>query len=112
MIGLPAGCSINYAITIELRQMTNEIVDWYQLAGGRVETKEHYNHRGNRVTLKYVSYGNGKQCHYRQDGSGGVRLHFQGLDASAASMFLIKFYDVIESHNLKEHMERMAADVE
>ena len=110
MIGLPAGCSINYAITVELQQMTNEIVDWYQLVGGRVEVKEHYNHRGNRVTLKYVSYGNGKQCHYRQDGSGGVRLHFQGADAAVASMFLIKFYDVIETHNLKEHMDRMVTE--
>lgn len=110
MIGLPPGCSINYAITIELRQMTNEIVDWYQQVGGCIETKQHYNHRGNQVTSKYVSYGNGKQCHYRQDGSTGVRLHFQGADADAASMFLIKFYDVIETHNLKEHMDCVAAE--
>jgi len=107
MIGLPAGCTVTYSITVELKEMTKEIVEWYKQIGGVVTTENHYDHRGRQVSRDFVQYGKGKRCHYRADGSQGIRLHFHGDDASVASMFLIKFFDQIENHNLKEHMERV-----
>lgn len=107
MIGLPPGCTVNYAITVEITKMTNDIADWYKLIGGVVTNDDHYNHRGIKVTNIYVQYGRGKRCHYRQDGTRGIRLHFAGEDAAVASMFLIKFMDLVETHNLKEHAERI-----
>ena len=86
------------------------MVEWYRLIGGMVEKDEHYDHRGRQKTQYRVKYGTGKYCHHRADGTNGVRLHFHGNDAAVASMFLIKFIDYIENHNLKEHEERVAHD--
>lgn len=110
MIALPPGCTVTYAIWIDVKEMSNDIVDWFDLIGGNVTEKSHYNHRGNKVINKYVQYGKGKPCHYKQDGSAGIRLHFHGDDASAASMFIIKFMDKIVNHNMKEVQERIEFD--
>ena len=109
MIGLPPGCTVNYSIAIEIREMTREIVDWYRLIGGTVYEDESYDHRGRKVCREYVQYGSGKRCHYRADGTGGIRLHFNGQDASVASMFIIKFMHVIEEHNMSEQITRALA---
>jgi len=106
MIYLPPGCSVNYPIYIEIKEMTNAIVDWYKLIGGSVTIDETYDNRGRKKEREFVQYGKGKKCHYRADGSNGIRLHFAGEDASVASMFIIKFMDVIEQHNLREQSER------
>ena len=110
MIALPPGCTVNYAITIELSEMTADIANWYRLVGGSIREDVYYDHRGKERNIVYVQYGKGKPCHYRQDGSNGVRLHFDGADAPVASMFLIKFLELVETHNLQEHMERMHYD--
>lgn len=110
MIGLPPGCSVNYSITIEIDKLTNEMIAWYYLVGGGVKTEEHYDHRGRKVEKTFVQYGKGKWCHHRADGTNGTRLHFHGDDAAAASLFLIKFLESIENHNLKEHAERIEHD--
>ena len=38
-----------------------------------------------------------------EDGTNNVRLHFLGKDASTASVFLLKFNELVESHNMKEY---------
>lgn len=106
MIGLPLGCSVNYPIFIEIKEMNNAIIDWFRLIGGTVTTDSWYNHRGIKFDREFVQYGRGKKCYYRADGSGGIRLHFNGEDAAVASMFIIKFMHVVETHNLKEATER------
>lgn len=110
MIALPPGCTVNYPIFIEIDQLTDEIVEWYRLIGGTVTEKKHWNHRSREQTVKFVQYGRGKICYRRQDGTEGVRLHFNGEDAAVASMFIIKFMERVETHNLKEHEERQAED--
>ena len=59
---------------------------------------------GNNDCLK------GKRWHHHQNGAGGTRLHFHGDDASAASMFIMKFFDHITANNLREQMERHARE--
>lgn len=102
MISLPPGCSVAYSITIDVSELTSEMCDWYEQIGGTVTKESHWDYRGRQIDLPYVSY-NHKRCYHRKDGSKGVRLHFLGKDAAVASMFLIKFMEYVEQHNLKEH---------
>ena len=112
MIALPPGCTVVYPIWIDIDTLTEEILDWYRTVGGVVVFDRFWNSRGKEYNVPYVKYGKGKKCHYHQNNvpPGGVRLHFNGEDAAVASMFIIKFLDIIVNHNLKEQMERVAND--
>lgn len=105
MIALPPGCRVNYSVWIDIDLLSTDIVDWYEVIGGRVKEDIFWNSRGQEKNIKYVSYGRGKWCHHHQNGAGGTRLHFLGEDASVASMFILKFNEHITSHNLKEVSE-------
>lgn len=107
MIPLPRGCTVVYPIWIDIKDLSKDIIDWYETVGGKTKIDEYWTRRGDPHRIPYVAYGKGKWCHHHQNGEGGTRLHFDGSDASVASMFLIKFMDVIVNHNLKEHMERV-----
>lgn len=107
MIPLPKGCKVVYPIWIDIEKLSSEVVEWYETVGGRKKVDTYWTRREVSQSDVYVAYGNGKWCHHHQNGEGGTRLHFEGIDASVASMFLIKFMDVVINHNLKEHMEKM-----
>ena len=106
MITLPKGCSVPFTVVVEIDNLTEEMIEWYKMIGGHITQKEWYDHRGQHKTQTYVQYGQGKPCHYHQNGTGGVRLQFHGNDAATASVFIMKFFEHIESTNLKEQMER------
>jgi hypothetical protein len=86
------------------------MVEWYGMIGGKVYQDKWHDHRGREQSVYYVSYGRGKRCHHHHNGAGGTRLHFHGDDASAASMFIIKFFENITANNLQETMERLARE--
>ena len=111
MIALPLGCTVTYAVWIDVDRLTEEMIDWYRLVDGTVTVDRWYDHRGRECQLNYVSYGKGKRCHHHQNGEGGTRLHFHGDDASAASMFIMKFFEHITANNLQETMERLAREM-
>jgi hypothetical protein len=110
MIALPPGCTVTYAVWIDVDQLTDEMVEWYVMIGGNVYQDRWYDHRGKENTVNYVSYGPGKRCHHHHNGAGGTRLHFHGDDASAASMFIMKFFEHITNNNLQEQMQRVARE--
>jgi hypothetical protein len=110
MIQLPPGCTVTYAVWVDIKEMSNDIVNWYKLIGGTVTQDSWYNHRGTKIEREFVQYGKAKRCHYRQDGTGGIRLHFHGDDASVASMFLLKFNDIVENHNMQMVMKQYERD--
>lgn len=110
MIALPPGCTVTYAVWIDVDQLTDEMVEWYVMIGGNVYQDRWYDHRGKENTVNYVSYGLGKRCHHHHNGTGGTRLHFHGDDASAASMFIMKFFEHITNNNLQEQMQRVARE--
>jgi len=110
MIALPPGCTVNFSIWIDVDSLSTEMIEWYQLIGGAVKTGVFYDHRGTPKYEHFVQYGKAKFCHHHQNGSGGTRLHWHGDDAATASVFLIKFFDHVTQHNLKEQMERVALD--
>jgi hypothetical protein len=103
MIHLPPGCTVHYPIIIELVELTEEIVEWFKLVGGNTTVEEHYDHRGRKVSRPFVQYGLGKKSYYHADGTGHIRLQFQGRDAPVATMFILKFLDKIVNHNMKEY---------
>ena len=110
MIALPPGCTVTYAVWIDVNRLTEEMIDWYRLVDGTVTVDRWHDHRGRACQLNYVSYGKGKRCHHHQNGAGGTRLHFHGDDASAASMFIMKFFEHITNNNLPEQMQRVAQE--
>jgi hypothetical protein len=111
MISLPAGCTVTYAVWIDVTAMNQDIIDWYELIGGEVTTSSSFlDYQGRSKKITYVQYGKAKKCHYRQDGSGGVRLHFHGDDVSVASMFLLKFSDIVENHNMQRVLAQYEKD--
>lgn len=101
MIALPPGVTVNYFIAIELDKLTNEMVEWFEMVGGIVSYKQEWDWKGRESNKPLVKYGKGKQSYYRQDGSGGVRLNFHGEDASTATVFIIKFNEHVQQHNMK-----------
>lgn len=107
MIALPPGCTVNFPVKIDIIRLDDEIIEWYKTIGGNVYYDRFWNSLGKEVQQAYVSYGKGKRCHYHHNGqTGAVRLHFNGEDASVASMFVLKFMDNISGHNLEEVMLR------
>lgn len=111
MIALPPGCTVTYAVWVDVDRLTDEMIDWYRYVEGKVVQDKFYDTRGREQTVYYVSYSGGKRCHHHNNGHGGTRLHFHGKDASAASMFIIKFFDHITANNLQQVMERQAQEM-
>ena len=110
MIALPPGCTVTYAVYVDIDRLTDDMVDWYKLVDGTVYQDSWYDSRGREQRVNYVSYGKGKRCHHHHNGQGGTRLHFHGDDASAASMFIMKFFEHVTSNSLTEVMERHARE--
>jgi hypothetical protein len=110
MIALPPGCTVTYAVWVDVDRLNDEMVEWYGMVGGVVWKDRWYDMRGREQSVHYVSYGKGKRCHHHQNGAGGTRLHFHGDDASAASMFIMKFFEHVTNNNLTEVMERHARE--
>jgi hypothetical protein len=103
MIKLPPGCTVCYNIVIDIEELTPSMIDWYNTIEGRIKYDTYHNYKGQEVKQPYVAYGKSKWCHYHHNAPGhSVRLHFQGEDASVASMFLLKYMDLVMHHNLKE----------
>jgi hypothetical protein len=106
MIVLPPGCSVVFDVYIDVKKLTDKMIDWHRVVGGQVEERSmgYYRRNNNNETkLTYVRYGKAKWCHYN---GGSVRLRFMGSDASLATMFLLKFSDDVVSHNMQEAMDR------
>ena len=110
MIALPPGCTVTYAVWVDVDKLSEEMVEWYHMIGGTVLESKFWDNRGREQIVKYVNYGKGKRCHHHQNGSGGTRLHFHGDDASTASVFIMKFFEHITNNNLQEQMQRVAQE--
>lgn len=110
MIALPPGCTVTHAVWINIDQLTDEMVEWYAMIGGKVFKDTWQDKHGREQSVNYVSYGQGKRCHHHQNGTGGTKLHFHGNDASTASVFIMKFFEHITDNNLTEQMARVARD--
>ena len=106
MQALPPGCKVAYEIRFIVKDLTNEMGEWFNTIGGQATRVQWWDHRGREQYTKQVQYGKAKPSHRMQNGTGSESgeyiIRFDGADASTASMFLIKFMDYIQTHNLKE----------
>jgi len=102
MIQLPPGCKVAYEIRFMVPTLTDEMGEWFNMIGGQATMLKEYDWRGREHTIKQVQYGKAKPSYVTKDGTNLTLIRFDGADASTASMFLIKFIDQIQSHNLQE----------
>jgi len=102
MIQLPSGCKVAYEIRFTVGELTDEIGEWFNMIGGKAEAVKWWDSKGREHHTNQVQYGKAKASYKMQDGTGFHLVRFDGIDASVASMFLMKFLDQIISHNLKE----------
>lgn len=86
--------TVNYPVRVTVSQLTDDIIEWYEAIGGNIGFDYH--------KRKIVGYGNGKLCH-RYAGSAQCLLHFNGEDAGVCTMLLLRFHELIISHNLTEY---------
>jgi len=106
MIPLPPGCTVSYQIWIDVDRLTDDMSEWFEMIGGTVSCRRHEYHRsGGAIEHKSVQYGKAKPSYRRQDGTGYVKINFNGNDVATASMFLIKFSTHIVAHNMKQELE-------
>ena len=104
MIPLPPGCRVNFSIYIDVERLTDDMIEWYRLVGGEVTKDTYWDSRARQVDTTFVKYGRGKRS-YKYTGSSQVKLHFNGEDASIASLFVLKYLDLIINTNLQKQME-------
>ena len=106
MIPLPKGCKVGYEIRFMVKELTNDMGEWFLLQDGRCWAEEYYDNKGRRQMKKFVQYGTAKPSYAFQDGTCATLVRFSGTDASLASLFLMKYFDEIETHNMQEAFDR------
>ena len=106
MIALPQGCKVGYEIKFVVNDLTDDMGEWFLLQGGSAWATEEYDYRGRPRIVKHVRFGDAKPSYKMKDGTGNYLIRFVGIDASTASLFLLKYYDEIVNHNMQETMER------
>ena len=106
MITLPPGCTVGYEIKFIVHDLTDDMGQWFQMQEGSAWATEEFDHRGRKRVVKHVRFGKAKASYRMQDGTGNYIIRFAGVDASTASLFLLKYYDEIVSHNMQETMYR------
>lgn len=104
MIRLPPGCKFDYEIRFVVKELTDEVGEWFNMVGGKSYSIEVPGRR-NYQLIPHVQYGRAKASYKMQDGTGHYIVRFHGDDASVACMFLIKFLDLIDNHNMKDYQE-------
>jgi len=102
MQALPPGCKVAYEIRFIVGELTNEMGEWFNMIGGSATRTQWFDNKGREKFTCQVQYGKAKPSHRMQNSTGQNIVRFDGADASVASMFLIKFMDQIQTHNLRE----------
>lgn len=103
MIPLPPGVVINYNIKIIVSSLPLELFTWLRDVGAHVwvETKS-YDRKGQAREEPMVRFGRAKPSYHLQDGSNNVMLNFNSEDAGTALALLMKFNELVVSHNMRE----------
>lgn len=102
MISLPPGCTINYEVTVVVDKMSKEFLAWWQEIGGDVDEKFlGWNKSGKEMLEPTVKYGVGRWSH-KSAGNDEYLIRFRAEDANVALMMLIKWDNLIISHNMRE----------
>lgn len=103
MIPLPPGVTVNYNVKIIVSSLTIEMFEWLRDVGGRVWIEhKSFDRKGRAREEPMVQFGQAKPSYHLQDGTGNVMLNFLSEDAGTALALLMKFSELVVSHNMKE----------
>lgn len=102
MIALPPGVTINHEVTMVLTAMPEEFLTWYVEVGGEVSYTSYYDHRGQEKTTPVVKYQLGRASHLMATDQVEYIIRFRAENAGMALMLLMKFDQLVKSHNIKE----------
>lgn len=105
MIKLPPGVTVNRNARIVIWSVTPEMIDWWETVGGQVGTEEWYDSKGRKQQTTVLQFGRAKPSYKMQSGTGEVILNFNQEDSNTALMFIMKFADDINTHNLREYTD-------
>lgn len=105
MIILPEGVTINRNARIVVWTVTPEMVEWWQQVGGVVSVESWYDFKGREQKTTVLQIGKAKPSYKMQTGTGEVILNFNQEDANTALMFIMKFNNEINTHNLREYTD-------
>ena len=105
MISLPAGVTINRNARIVVWAITPEMIEWWQEVGGTARVESWYDAKGREQQTTVLQFGHAKPSYKMQSGTGEVILNFNQEDSNTALMFIIKFIDDINTHNLREYTD-------
>ena len=102
MIALPPGVTINYEVILTLNDMPEDFLAWFEEVGGIVSHTEWFDMRGRPQRSPTIRYGTGRLSHKFNDGSGKYLVRFRSEDAGVALMLLMKWDNLVDSHNMRE----------
>lgn len=102
MIPLPQGVTLNKEATIQVRNITTDMMTWCEEQGGIVSNKEFVTARGKTIQVPCIQFVGSRPSYHTQDGLNNYLIRFRGDDAGTALMFLLKFNELVVSHNMKE----------
>ena len=103
MIPLPPGVTINYNIKIIVNSLSIELFEWLRDVGAQVWVEhKSFDRKGRAREEPIVRFGRAKPSYHLQDGSNNVMLNFASEDAGTALALLLKFDDLVVSHNMRE----------
>ena len=102
MIPLPPGCTVNYEVILTLNSMPEDFLVWFEEVGGKVGLTEWIDMRGKSHVTPVVQYGLGRPSHKFNNGTGEYLVRFRSEDAGVALMLLMKWDNLVVSHNMRE----------
>jgi hypothetical protein len=105
MIHLPPGVTINRNARIVVWAVTPEMIDWWQQVGGNTSVESWYDAKGREQKTTVLQFGQAKPSYKMQSGTGEVILNFNQEDSNTALMFIMKFSNDINTHNLREYTD-------
>ena len=105
MISLPPGVTINRNARIVVWAVTPEMINWWKEVGGVMTVEKWWDGKGREHGAPVLQFGNGKPSYKMQTGTGEVIINFNQEDANTALMFIMKFSDDINTHNLREYTD-------
>lgn len=105
MIKLPPGVTINRNARIVVWAVTPEMIEWWQEVGGVASVETWYDAKGREQQTTVLQFGRAKPSYKMQSGTGEVILNFNQEDSNTALMFIMKFSEDVNTHNLREYTD-------
>ena len=82
--------------------MPEDFLAWFEEIGGAVGYTEWFDMRGRPHRSPAIQYGTGRVSHKFNNDTGEYLVRFRSEDAGVAFMMLMKWDNLIVSHNMRE----------